>query len=171
MMILKENALRLIDNMKKLSYLLLFIFLVSCTSNTIFEKPKDLIPKDTMQLLIEDMMIASSAKFVRNKNDETKINYISFIYDKYKIDSLRFQRSNFYYTSKIEVYEKMVEAVKKNLEERKEFYVNVSKKNDSIERDSLKNASLEEVDTLDIPEEALETFKKIKEKATAKKKN
>jgi len=170
-MILKENALRLIDNMKKLSYLLLFIFLVSCTSNTIFEKPKDLIPKDTMQLLIEDMMIASSAKFVRNKNDETKINYISFIYDKYKIDSLRFQRSNFYYTSKIEVYEKMVEAVKKNLEERKEFYVNVSKKNDSIERDSLKNASLEEVDTLDIPEEALETFKKIKEKATAKKKN
>ena len=81
--------------MKKLSFLLLFIFLISCTSNTIFEKPKDLIPRDTMSLLIQDMMIASSAKFVKNKNKEKKINYMSFVYDKYKIDSLRFHNSNF----------------------------------------------------------------------------
>ena len=54
--------------MKKLSYLLLFIFLASCTSNTIFKKPEDLIPSDTMSLLMQDMMVASSAKFVKNLN-------------------------------------------------------------------------------------------------------
>jgi hypothetical protein len=48
--------------MKKISYTFLFVFLSSCTSNTIFEKPKDLIPKDTMSLLIQEMMIASAAK-------------------------------------------------------------------------------------------------------------
>ena len=58
MIILKENASLLIVKMKKLSYLLVFIFLVSCTSNTIFKEPKDLIPKDTMSLLLQDMMIA-----------------------------------------------------------------------------------------------------------------
>ena len=70
MMKLKGSVLHLIDNMKKISSIFLFIFLVSCTSNTIFKEPKDLIPKDTMSLLIQEMMIASSAKNVKNINLE-----------------------------------------------------------------------------------------------------
>ncbi|WP_373941595.1 DUF4296 domain-containing protein [Polaribacter sejongensis] len=109
--------------MKNLSYFLVSIFLVSCTSNTIFKEPKDLIPRDTMTLLLGDMMIASSAKFVKNKNEQKKVNYMAFIYDKYKIDSLRFQNSNLYYTSKIDLYEEMITDVKKNLEEKKIFTI------------------------------------------------
>ncbi|KGL62599.1 DUF4296 domain-containing protein [Polaribacter sp. Hel1_85] len=123
--------------MKKLSYLLLFIFLVSCTSNTIFKKPKDLIPKDTMSLLMQDMIIASSAKFVKNKNNQKKISYMAFIYDKYKIDSLRFQNSNFYYTSKIDLYEEIINDVKIKIDEKKEFYSKISSELDSIRKDSL----------------------------------
>ncbi len=142
MIILKENALLLIANMKKLSYLLVVLFLASCTSNTIFKKPEDLIPRDTMTLLIKDMMIASSAKFVKNNNDQKKINYMAFVYDKYKIDSLRFQNSNFYYTSKIDLYEQILQDVQNNLDEKKEFYSEISAKNDSIRKDSIKKAAV-----------------------------
>ena len=120
--------------MKKLSLLLLFIFFISCTSNTIFKKPKDLIPRDTMSLLIQDMMIASSAKFVKNMNMQKKINYMSFVYDKYKIDSIRFQNSNFYYISKIDLYEEIITDAKVKLEDKKKFYSKIRTTQDSIKK-------------------------------------
>lgn len=120
--------------MKKLSFLLLFIFLNSCTSNTIFKKPKDLIPRDTMSLLIQDMMIASSAKFVKNINKQKKINYMNFVYDKYKIDSVRFQNSNFYYISQIDLYEEIITDAKVKLEDKKKFFTKIKATQDSINK-------------------------------------
>ena len=145
--------------MKKLSYLLVFTFLVSCTSNTIFKKPKDLIPKDTMSMLIQDMMIASSAKFVKNKENQQKVNYMAFVYDKYQIDSLRFQTSNFYYTTEIDLYQEIINDAKRNLEKQQEFYNNLSKEKDSLRRDSIKNSAviLKKRDSTEIPEILLDT--------------
>jgi hypothetical protein len=137
MMKLKENASLLIVKMKKISYLLIFIFLVSCTSNTILEEPKDLIPRDTMRLLIQEMMIASSAKYVKNKNLETKIEYMSLVYDQFKIDSARFQTSNVYYMSKIDLYEEIFEDAKASLEKEKKIYDDINTRRDSIRNDSL----------------------------------
>ena len=118
--------------MKKIS--LLLIFLSSCTSNTIFKKPEDIIPKDTMSLLIQDMMIASSAKFIKNTNKQKKINYMSFVYDKYKIDSVRFQNSNFYYISKIDLYEEIITDAKVKLENKKKFFTKLKATQDSINK-------------------------------------
>ena len=154
MMKLKENASLLIVNMNKISYLLIFVFIVSCTSNTIFEKPKDLIPKDSMSLLIQEMMIASSAKYIKNTNQQKNINYMPFIFDKYKIDSLRFQNSNFYYTTKIDLYEEIIRDAKTKLEEKKEFYRKISSQLDSLRRDSINKSKIkiEELDTIQDPE-------------------
>ena len=138
MMKLKENASLLIDKMKNLSYLFVFLFLVSCTSNTILKEPEDLIPKDTMRLLIQEMMIASSAKYVKNKNLETKIEYMSLVYDQFKIDSVRFQTSNLYYMSKIDVYQEIFEDAKASLEKQKKVYDDRVTRKDSIRNDSLK---------------------------------
>lgn len=113
------------------------IFLCSCTSNTIFEPPKDLIPKDSMLMLIEDLYIASSAKNMKNKHKERKINYMPLVYNKYKIDSLRFEKSNFYYTSKIDDYEKMFTSVKTSLNKKKEVLEELQKQLDSLRLDSL----------------------------------
>ena len=159
MMKLKENESLLIANMKKLSSLFIFIFLVSCTSNTIFKKQEDLIPKDTMSLLMQDMMIASSAKFVKNKKLQKKINYMAFVYDKYKIDSIRFQKSNFYYTSKIDLYEEIIADVKKELEVKKEFYTKRKSTLDSIKKDAIKKSKIK-VDTIK-SEIILDTLKTI----------
>ena len=138
MMKLKGKESHLIANMKNISSILVFVFLVSCTSNTIFEKPKDLIPKDTMSLLIQEMMIASSAKHVKNKNFERKIEYMSLVYDRFKIDSTRFQTSNLYYMSKIDVYQEIFVNAKVRLEKQKAFYEEINNKKDPIVSDSLK---------------------------------
>ncbi|MDG2195162.1 MAG: DUF4296 domain-containing protein [Polaribacter sp.] len=106
--------------MKHISILFALLFLASCTSNTIYKKPKDLIPKDTMVLLITDLYIASSAYYRKNKTLERKINYMPLVYDTYHIDSLRFIKSNLYYTSKIDTYEEMFNLIKTNLTLQKE---------------------------------------------------
>ena len=144
--------------MKKLSYFLLLIFLASCTSNTILKEPEDLIPKDTMRFLIQEMMIASSAKYVKNKNLETKIDYMAFVYDRFKIDSVRFQTSNLYYMSKIDLYQEIFEDAKASLEKQKKVYDAIITKRDSIRNDSIKklNATKKRISIQD----SLDTNKK-----------
>ena len=123
--------------MKRPAILLVLALLVSCTSNTIFEKPKDLIPRDTMVILIQEMMIASSAKFVNNINSERDIHYMAFVYEKYKIDSSRFNRSNTYYISTIDEYVKLFREVKDSLEKKSNSFKRLKKRKDSIRRDSI----------------------------------
>jgi hypothetical protein len=105
--------------MKNLIFFLAIISLASCTSKTILEKPKDLIPKDSMVLLLTDLYIAKSAFSEKNINNERKINYTSLVYNKYLIDSSRFINSNYYYTSKLEEYDLIFKEVKAKLMLRK----------------------------------------------------
>lgn len=106
--------------MKKSIFFLGIILLVSCTSKTILKKPMDLIPKDTMVLLLTDLYIAKSAFNEKNKNNERKINYIPLVYNKYLIDSTRFSNSNYYYTSKLEEYNLIFKEVQTKLALKKE---------------------------------------------------
>ena len=125
-----------------LSFILLTFIFTSCTSNTILEKPKDLIPKDSMSLLIQEMMIATSAKTFKNKSLQKKINYMPFVYDKYKIDSIRFQNSNLYYMSIIDDYIKIFEDANSELETKLNFYKLKKKEEDSLKIDSLKSLKI-----------------------------
>ena len=102
--------------MKYISYLLIFITIISCTSNTIYKKPKDLIPRDSMVLMLQDLYTANAAKSVKNKFRNKHKTYIPFLYEKYKVDSLRFFESNNYYNSQINVYEEMLNEVRLNLQ-------------------------------------------------------
>ena len=123
--------------MRRFIFILSLFFLFSCTSNTIFEKPKDLIPKDTMSLLIQEMFIATSSKFFINKNKQKSINYMPFVYDRFKIDSTRFKTSNLYYMSKIDDYKEIVENAKDGLEKLKNYYAKIKERKDSIRKDSI----------------------------------
>ena len=139
--------------MKKKSYILSFLVLVSCTSNTIFEKPEDLIPKDTMSILVQEMLIASSAQYIKNKNLERNVNYMPFVYDRFQIDSVRFQKSNMYYMSKVDEYREIFEDAKNSLEKRKAVFDKMKTVKDSLRRDSIKKVKnfkkgLKKIDTL-----------------------
>ena len=71
---------------------------------------------------------------------QKKINYMSFVYDRFKIDSVRFQTSNYYYMSKIDLYQKIFEDAKASLEKRKSVYDRKKTRLDSIRNDSLRKA-------------------------------
>ncbi len=120
--------------MKNFFYIALFSLFVSCTSNTVFKAPKDLIPKDSMVTLLTDMYIASSAKNIKNKFLKKEKNYVGLVYEKYKIDSTRFNNSNLYYTSRSEEYTDILKEVKTNLDSLENFYRSKELKKDSLSK-------------------------------------
>ncbi|MDB9732260.1 DUF4296 domain-containing protein [Polaribacter sp.] len=149
---LKGKELLLIDKMRQITYFFLFMFFASCTSNTIFKKPKDLIPKDTMSLLLQEMMISTSAKFIKNKNNQKNINYMPFVYERFKIDSTRFESSNYYYMSTIDLYQEILEKAKASINTQQDVLKKVQKELDSIKKDALKltRSKLKELDSLKV---------------------
>ena len=92
-------------------YLVLLIIFISCESKTKYKKPDDLIPREQMIDLLVDMHIATGTLDVKDKNNNRGNNYMSLVYDKYKIDSARFAESNFYYTSNIVEYQNIFKEV------------------------------------------------------------
>ncbi|QCX40914.1 DUF4296 domain-containing protein [Aureibaculum algae] len=109
--------------MKKLVYpLLAFLFIVSCTSKTIYKKPDNLIERDQMIKIWTDIYIARGARSVQTIDKKNNINYLPLVFEKYKIDSIQFSESNLYYTSKIDDYQKIFEDVKRRLDENREIY-------------------------------------------------
>ena len=131
----KENAYYLIDKMKKTALFLSVFILFSCTSNTIFKKPENVIPKDTMVALLTDLYIAAAAKTEKNIHLEKKVNYLPLVYNIYKIDSVRFKESSFYYLSLVDEYEEMLQQVNDNLKKQKEVLESSLKKlSDSLKK-------------------------------------
>ncbi|MBE7692038.1 DUF4296 domain-containing protein [Tenacibaculum finnmarkense] len=119
--------------MKNKILLVCVLILVSCsTSNTMYEKPKNLIPKDSMVALLTDMYIVSSAKNIKNKFLKRDENYMYYVYQKYSIDSTRFNQSNVYYTSKPEEYTDLLKIVKSNIDSLASFYMEKRKIKDSL---------------------------------------
>ena len=119
--------------MKKLLIILLIALFFSCESKVNYEKPEDLIPRDSMINLLYDMHLAVGTTNLRNKKKEKDRNYMSLVYEKYGVDSTRFAVSNIYYTSQAVEYEEMFEEVERRLELLHQKYEN--------ERDSAINAS------------------------------
>lgn len=124
-----------------ITYLILIVLFASCRSNTIYEEPIDLIPKDSMMMLLKDLYLATAAKNIKNKRQQKKVSYITLVYNKYNIDSLRFNTSNLYYTSKIDIYEPMLNEITEMLKKEQEFFTKAKKIKDSLYNDSLKNIS------------------------------
>ncbi len=145
------------------------IFLVSCTSNTIYEKPKNLIPKDSMINLLTDMYIATSAKGVKNKHDQNNVNYMPLIFNKHQIDTIRFHKSNQYYTSKIDEYSLMLKQVKKNIDSLQKLYNKKKREKDSLASPIFRLDSVKKLDSIkkSIPKDSIKK-KTIKKKAPKK---
>ena len=131
--------------------ILAFLLIISCESKVNYEKPENLIPRDTMIDLIYEMHLAVGTSNLRNKNSEKDRNYMSLVYEKYGIDSTRFAISNIYYTSQAVEYEEMFEEIERRLEVLHEKFkaeqdsaINASKRRDRMPADSLKR--IEEIE-------------------------
>jgi len=104
---------------KTIGILSILMVLMSCTSNTIMKKPDDLIPKKEMINLMTDIYIANAAFNIYNKYGERQRNYLSLVYEKYGVDSAIYNRSNLYYMSRIDEYEKMHKKVSEKIKDMK----------------------------------------------------
>lgn len=113
---------------------ILLVFLVSCTSNTIYDKPEHLLSKSKMADILTDMYIAEGARSVNNKNLERLVDYMPLVYEKYKIDSTQFAESNFYYNTRIDDYEEIYKMVNLRLKKLHTKYDTMVKKSDSLKR-------------------------------------
>ena len=127
--------------MKKLiPFIIVFTLVLSCTSNTIYEKPDNLIEKNLMIELITQMQIANGARSSKNKNGVRKIEYMSLVYKRFGIDSAQFAESNLYYSSNIDEYADIFQEVKRVLET-----LEKDQEVKEIIRDSLENIKREEI--------------------------
>ncbi|MDX1652171.1 MAG: DUF4296 domain-containing protein [Brumimicrobium sp.] len=79
------------------------------------EKPDDLIPKDTFELLLEDMMLLESYVRIDQNNvhqfHRPLIQSSEIIFEKYGVDSSRYIRSMDYYAQKQEILLEMYENI------------------------------------------------------------
>ncbi|CAL2087061.1 DUF4296 domain-containing protein [Tenacibaculum sp. 190524A05c] len=148
--------------MKKLKYIIpILVLFVSCTGNTIYKAPDNLIPRDTMVMLLTDMHIAASARGTKNKFNKKGVIYMHFVHEKYNIDSTRFDNSNKYYTSIIDNYEKLLNDVKQNLQDQ-----GVVIQKEILAKDSINK--IEKTDKKDVKLEIDSLIKKVHEKRLKK---
>lgn len=97
-------------------FLALFSILASCQKDTV-EKPDNLIEKDKMVVIIYDISVLQA---IRNSNqsvlDSNFVDPSTYVYKKYKIDSLQFAKSNQYYAANdIKAYGELYDRVNERL--------------------------------------------------------
>ena len=118
--------------MKQFVYIFLIsVFTLSCTSNTIYKKPENLIPRDQMVEILVDMQLALGAKSIKNIDGNKSVEYMHLVYEKHKIDSARFAESNFYYMTNIDEFNKVLRKTKSKIQAMKKEYEDIRKKQDS----------------------------------------
>jgi hypothetical protein len=124
--------------MKKIMMVfILALVLINCDSRAI-EKPENLISEDQMVAILYDLYVLNAVK--ANNNDylrERKTTPSKYIYSKYKIDSLQFAKSDNYYASDLDDYEKLYQRVTKRLEQNKAEMDSLIKKNPEPKKPAL----------------------------------
>ena len=124
--------------------------LISCVENLI-EKPDNLIPRDKMVTILEEMAILNAGRTTNMLIlKENGIEPTEYLFEKYGIDSISFVESDRYYASLPLEYVSMYEEIEASLIEKKEILDETKKINDSLkvlERQALrrKNDSLAKI--------------------------
>ena len=120
--------------------IILLLLLVSCGEELI-PKPNNLIPKEKMIDIIQEMSVINAAKATDSKVfQNNKIEPTDFMLKKYDVDSLQFVESDRYYVSRPAEYQDIYQSVEKRLEAKGNEMGEAKRIKDSI---SLKNRAIE----------------------------
>ncbi|RKR15113.1 uncharacterized protein DUF4296 [Maribacter vaceletii] len=127
--------------MKKIGIFILLVTFFACNEKLV-EKPKNLIPRDKMVMILKEMAIINASK---NTNidllTDNKIDPTTYVFNKFKIDSAQFVLSDKYYAAMPLEYESIYKEVDTLLNIDKERLQAFIKEKDSlkmIERQALK---------------------------------
>ena len=113
-------------------------FLALSCGKKLMEEPENLIPRGKMSDILYDMAlldaIDNSYPQVLEEND---LRTMEFLFEKYGIDSLQFVRSDLYYASIPEEYQKIYEVVEERLTKKRDSISEVLRQGRSQASDSL----------------------------------
>ncbi|TVZ25910.1 uncharacterized protein DUF4296 [Gillisia sp. Hel_I_86] len=103
--------------MKFLKMFIIACFLSSCQNIEEVKKPGNLISEDKMVEVLTELNLLNSAKnYNKRILEETGLQPDTYLYSKYKIDSLQLAESTTYYAKKYDKFEGIYQKVKQNLE-------------------------------------------------------
>lgn len=107
----------------------------SCAEEVV-KKPENLIPKDKMATILLDLSILNATKSAaRNKFEDSGIEVMDFLYNKYGIDSTQFAQSDLYYASNPLIYQEIYQSVKDKLDvAKKDLEERSKRRSDSIRK-------------------------------------
>jgi hypothetical protein len=106
--------------MKKLVFFLVLLVILSSCNKDLVEKPDNLIEKGMMIDIMYDMALLDALKYQDpNSLYINDVNPKTYIYKKYKIDSLQFVKSNAYYAADYREYKTMYDALGDRLKKEK----------------------------------------------------
>ncbi len=112
------------------------IVLMAGCKEKLIDPPENLIPQDRMTDILYDLAVLNGIK----STSETllpnyEIETMPYLYKKYGVDSVQFVRSDQYYASIPQEYQKMYEEIKSRLEEQvKRIDAARKQRNDSIKK-------------------------------------
>lgn len=107
----------------------------SCAEEVV-KKPENLIPKDKMATILLDLTLLNATKTAaRNKFEDSGIDVMDFLYNKYGIDSTQFAQSDLYYASNPLIYQEIYQSVKDKLDvAKKDLEERSKRRSDSIRK-------------------------------------
>jgi hypothetical protein len=108
--------------MKKIVFLFTLVaFCFSCNKDLV-EKPDNLIDKKVMGNILYDMTLLEALKYQNSEVLYQKgINPKTYIFEKYKVDSLQFAKSNAFYAADYREYKKMFDELNDRLKKEKDI--------------------------------------------------
>jgi len=126
--------------MKFLKILILACFFWSCQHVDEIKEPNNLISEDKMVDVLTEINLLNSAKnFNKRILEETGLQPDTYLFSKYKIDSLQLAESTSYYAKKYDKFDGIYKRVKQNLEGMKEKLDVIRAEEQRIE-DSIRNS-------------------------------
>lgn len=151
--------------MKKIVFFFGLLVLFSSCNKDLVEKPENLIDKRTMIDILYDMSLLDALKY-QNPNSlySNNINPKTYVYKKYKIDSLQFVKSNAYYAADYREYKKMFDALNDRLKKER------AKADSIIKKEKAKAAALKKAKAKKV-QDSIVKVKKEKELKVKKEKD
>ncbi len=118
------------------------IFVVWSCAEKVVEPPEDLISEEKMTDILHDLALLRAAKTSFSYHlEDSNVEIMDFLYQKYQIDSTQFVQSDKYYASVPLRYQMIYEKVEARLEKkRKELEESNQKRNDSTRAAQQKRA-------------------------------
>lgn len=106
--------------MKKLAVLILALMAIACKDEVVPE-PKHVISENEMVDILYDMALMQAVKsYKASALDSSNVDPKTYIYKKYKIDSLTLAQNHTWYATDLEKYEKMQKKVTQRIEREQE---------------------------------------------------